>query len=57
MYEEITEGLANLYVPKQKKISRKLPVFYNPVMKLNRDISILLLNSLPDKKLQIALPL
>lgn len=39
------------------KISKELPVFYNPVMTFNRDISILLLNSVPDKKLRIADPL
>ena len=39
------------------KLSKKLPVFYNPVMKLNRDVSVLLLNSASDKDLQIALPL
>jgi tRNA (guanine26-N2/guanine27-N2)-dimethyltransferase len=39
------------------KISKKLEVFYNPVMKLNRDVSILLLNCVPDKDMQIADPL
>ncbi len=53
----ITEGLAKIEVSEEKKISKKLPVFYNPVMKLNRDISILLLNSVPDKSIQAALPL
>ena len=32
-------------------------VFYNPAMKENRDISVALLNSVPDKDMQIALPL
>lgn len=39
------------------KITRLLPVFYNPVMKSNRDISIELLRALNKKNLQIALPL
>ncbi|MBW2992219.1 hypothetical protein KY345_03305 [Candidatus Woesearchaeota archaeon] len=39
------------------KISKKLKVFYNPVMKFNRDISILLLNVVNKNNLQIALPL
>ncbi|MBI2549478.1 hypothetical protein HYW21_09105 [Candidatus Woesearchaeota archaeon] len=39
------------------KISKKLPVFYNPIMKLNRDISILLLNTIEKTQLQIGLPL
>lgn len=50
----ITEGKAVILASKSKKISRALPVFYNPVMKLNRDISILLLNSIYQKDLQIA---
>ncbi|MBN1644942.1 tRNA (guanine(10)-N(2))-dimethyltransferase [Candidatus Woesearchaeota archaeon] len=36
------------------KISKELSVFYNPVMKLNRDISILLLNSINKSRLQIS---
>ncbi|MBN2368384.1 tRNA (guanine(10)-N(2))-dimethyltransferase [Candidatus Woesearchaeota archaeon] len=53
----ITEDSAKLEISEEKKISRKLPVFYNPVMKLNRDVSVLLLNSIADIKMQIALPL
>ena len=53
----VTEESINLNIVKEKKISKKLPVFYNPIMKLNRDISVLLLNSIPDKNMQIALPL
>ena len=43
----LTEGKAVLDVPVAKVVTKDLPVFYNPVMKLNRDISILLMNSLP----------
>lgn len=39
------------------KISKDLPVFYNPEMKLNRDISVVLLNALDNSGLRIALPL
>ena len=39
------------------KISKALPVFYNPVMESNRDISIEILKALSKKHLQIALPL
>ena len=53
----ITEEYAKIKISTEKKISKKLPVFYNPVMKLNRDISILLLNSVSNKDMQIALPL
>jgi len=52
----ITEGKAIVSVT-TGKISRKLPVFYNPDMKLNRDISVLLLKALDRKKLKIADPL
>lgn len=55
--ELISEGLAKIYVTPDAKISRKLEIFYNPVMKLNRDITILLLNSVPDKDMQVADPL
>lgn len=39
------------------KISKRLPVFYNPVMKLNRDMAVLLLNTLPLSGMRIADPL
>ncbi|MFP4402759.1 MAG: hypothetical protein ACOC3X_03395 [Nanoarchaeota archaeon] len=57
MYTKITEGEANFYVPKEKKISKQLPVFYNKIMKLNRDISILLINAISMSNLKLALPL
>ena len=56
-FEEIREGKASVFVPKEKKVSKKLPVFYNPAMKLNRDISVFLLNSVKNKNMQIAMPL
>src|SRR3989338_7938256 len=52
--QEIIEGKAILKIPEIKKVSKKMPVFYNPDMSLNRDISILLLKSIKQKKLQIA---
>ena len=57
MYNIINEGKAVINVPKAKKVSKEMPVFYNPVMKLNRDISILLLNSIDKNNLAIADPL
>ena len=60
MFETIKEGKAVLKVPKLDKgkdVSKKLPVFYNPVMKFNRDVSIFLLNAIDRKDIQIALPL
>ena len=53
----ITEESARIKISGEKKISKKLPVFYNPVMKLNRDVSILVLNSISNKNMQLALPL
>ncbi len=43
-------------VPFQKVPSKKVSVFYNPVMKLNRDICVLLISSLK-KKVSVADPL
>ena len=57
MYELIEEGKAKVYVPKEKKISKKLPVFYNPAMALNRTVSVLILNEIKNKKMKICLPL
>ena len=56
MYQIIEEGKATIKIPKETKISKELPVFYNPVMKFNRDITIALLNTL-DEDLRISLPL
>ena len=53
----ITEGSARLKIPEAEKISKSMGVFYNPVMGLNRDISILLLNSVSKNNMQIADPL
>ncbi|MCK5107174.1 MAG: hypothetical protein KAQ83_00430, partial [Nanoarchaeota archaeon] len=39
------------------KISKQLPVFYNPVMEFNRTTSILLLKALNRENLQLAFPL
>ena len=44
MYKIIQEGKIKIKVPKEEKISKKLPVFYNPVMGFNRDVSVLLLS-------------
>ena len=38
-------------------VNSKMEVFYNPIMKSNRDISILLINSITNKNMKIALPL
>ena len=56
MKKTITEGKAKIKSYKGK-ISKKLPVFYNPVMEFNRTSTILLLSALKKTNMQIALPL
>ncbi|MGB9936569.1 MAG: tRNA (guanine(10)-N(2))-dimethyltransferase [Methanobacterium sp.] len=41
----IKEGSVTIKAPEFDKISSKAPVFYNPVMELNRDLSILAIKS------------
>ena len=53
----VKEASIRLKISGIKKISKQMGVFYNPVMGLNRDISVLLLNSINKDNLQIADPL
>ena len=53
----ITEGKAKLDIKIEDIVSKKMETFYNPVMKFNRDISVLLLNCIDNKDMQIGLPL
>ena len=55
----ISEGKAKIRVPKivSKAVSKKMPVFYNPIMEFNRSLSISLLNNISNKDMKIALPL
>ncbi len=46
-----------LPVTPTKEPTKKLPVFYNPHMKLNRDISLLVINAYFKKPIDICLPL
>ncbi len=48
MLKLFTEGKAKFYAS-TGKISSKLNVFYNPVMKLNRDVSVWLVNKIKPK--------
>ncbi len=57
LYAKISEGKAVIVGPADEKVSKKMPVFYNPVMKTNRDISVFLLNSVDDMNMRAALPL
>jgi tRNA (guanine26-N2/guanine27-N2)-dimethyltransferase len=62
--ETVKEGDTNIAIPKKGEIENKAPskapVFYNPLMKVNRDIAILVLQThqrLIKRKLNIAEPL
>ncbi|MGM5484274.1 MAG: tRNA (guanine(10)-N(2))-dimethyltransferase [Nanobdellota archaeon] len=55
MYQLIREGKTESYVPVEKKVSKRLPVFYNPVMRFNRDISVFFVKKLQPQ--QVSLPL
>ena len=57
MFQQIQEGKAIVKVPVEKKISKDLEVFYNPVMKFNRDTTIAILQAINKKDIQIGLPL
>ncbi|AHL22363.1 tRNA (guanine(10)-N(2))-dimethyltransferase [Thermococcus nautili] len=51
---EVSEGSARFLVPKAERIY-DAPVFYNPVMALNRDISVLVARALEPKRVLDAL--
>ena len=57
MHKIIEEGKAKIKIEIPEKISKEMEVFYNPVMKHNRGISVLLLNCINLEDMQIALPL
>lgn len=48
----LTEGKAKFFATKAAIVSRKMPVFYNPVMKTNRDITVALIK-VEGRKLRI----
>ncbi|NJE47383.1 tRNA (guanine(26)-N(2))-dimethyltransferase [Thermococcus sp. GR7] len=52
--KEVREGLARILVPKAERIY-DAPVFYNPLMALNRDISVLALKVLGSRRVLDAL--
>lgn len=54
--ERLTEGKIE-FLGYTGKISRELPVFYNPVMKHNRDISVLFLRALGKENMIVCDPL
>ncbi len=50
----ITEQTIRIKTVIPSKLDKKMPVFYNPAMASNRNISILLLNSIPNKEMDLA---
>jgi len=56
MRKLVVEGKGRIRVS-VGQITRKMHVFYNPAMKLNRDISVLLLKSIKKNNLKVADPL
>ncbi len=57
MFKQITEGDTVVKVPAEEKISKELEVFYNPVMRFNRDMTVFVLSALKRKGMQVGLPL
>ena len=55
--QTIKEATTQIIAPVQKVVDRKMPVFYNPVMKLNRDFSVMAINAIKKTGLKIGLPL
>ncbi len=57
MMEKIVEEGAVISATQEDVLTKDMPVFYNPLMKLNRDMSIILLRALGEKDMLIADPL
>jgi tRNA (guanine26-N2/guanine27-N2)-dimethyltransferase len=53
MLQKIKEGTITITAPVEEKVSKELPVFYNPAMKFNRDSSILLLKAIENKDMMV----
>ncbi len=53
----ITEGKAKIKTWTKEIVSKDMPVFYNPLMKFNRDMSVLLLNSVDKNDMNIGDPM
>lgn len=46
----VKEGQVKIYIPIYSKVSSKAPVFYNPVMEFNRDLSVVALQVFQGKQ-------
>jgi len=49
-YVTVREGSVSASVPEAQVVSKEMEVFYNPVMKLNRDLSVLLLKTIGEQR-------
>lgn len=56
MEKKLVEGKTEFFTDSEEKISKEMPVFYNPVMKLNRDLTLALLLTMPQST-RIGLPM
>src|SRR3989338_3292289 len=52
-FSRVNEGRVTILAPAAQLVSKSLPVFYNPVMYLNRDLAVLLLAALNRKGLVV----
>ncbi len=52
--QRVQEGFASCFVPPAQKITSKMDVFYNPLMKENRDITVFFLNAFFSKPFSAA---
>ncbi|MGV8162818.1 MAG: tRNA (guanine(26)-N(2))-dimethyltransferase [Candidatus Nanoarchaeia archaeon] len=57
MNQIITEASSRIYGEIKKVVSAEMEVFYNPVMQINRDFTILILSSIDNSNMKIADPL
>jgi tRNA (guanine26-N2/guanine27-N2)-dimethyltransferase len=56
MNKQSVEGTTSFFTDSEEKISKGMPVFYNPVMKLNRDLTLAMLLTMPTD-VRIGLPM
>lgn len=57
MTEIITEVSSKIYGELKKVVDKSMDVFYNPVMRINRDMTLLILSAIENNNMKIADPL
>ena len=50
-FQKVKEGKVEFFVPIEEKLTKKVCVFYNPVMKFDRDLSEIIISILKPKKI------